>query len=129
MHRLIAPAAVLAVLTLAGCTGQPAAMETTAGTDAALKAVCDPYQRAWNEFGQVADRAGRTESEMLAARDAMLTAWSDLEAEARKLDPTIADLIAMNKDSFEKGVSGAAQSKDYYSLFRDGYDGFVKLCG
>ncbi|MGI6878820.1 hypothetical protein [Microbacterium sp. gxy059] len=127
MRRLVAPAALLAVLALSGCSSSPA--ESAEAAPADLGGVCASYADAYESFTDVAHRDGRSDEEMVAARDEMIATWNDAEDEARAIDEDVADIIGHNIDNFTESVSGSAQSDEYRALFLEGHEGLLAICG
>lgn len=118
MRKLAVIVPVAAMLMLAGCSGQP-------DTDASA-GECAAYVASYEAFTAVSTKQGRSDAEMIEARDKFLAEWRDLAAQSKR--ESFAELVLMNAENFEEGVSGSAQSGDYYDIFLKGHNGLIEIC-
>ena len=114
MRRFIAPAALLAVLALAGCSGSDA--KTTSDG-------CESVTSSWDDFTAVAQRDGRADSDMVAARDEMLATWDAAIDDGPAWTQTA---LGNARDTFADAVGSGDTGK--YSTTVDYLDMFVQQC-
>jgi len=119
MRRLSVPAAILAVLALSGCASS--ATRTTSDG-------CESVTSSWDDFTAVAQRDGRADSDMLAARDEMLATWDAAIDDGPAWTQTV---LGNARDTFADAVDGGdttADAQTKYSTAVDYLDLFVQQC-
>ena len=130
MRRGVAALALVGILALAGCTmPTPGPLRLPAPTaspvDEFLTAQeCDRFASAYEEFEAVAHTPDRTEAELLAARDTLLTTWADLAAEAAPGGGMMVEFASM---TFEAGLDAGLESARYQE-FLDVRDLLLEEC-
>lgn len=86
---------------------------------------CRTFVDSYDDFNDVATRAGRTDDEMLEARAQMLDTWNDLADEAGEGPGAVIRLAAV---AFEAGVNGGGFESDEYQEFLVARDAVIEVC-
>ncbi|MDQ7877428.1 hypothetical protein Q9R08_05500 [Microbacterium sp. QXD-8] len=119
---------LLAMLSIAGCTAStpgPGPAPTPSPSNERLTAEqCDRFATAYEEFQEIARTTGRSEDELLTARDELLTAWQDIAAEAAPTAGAIIELVAL---TFQAGMDAGFDSARYQE-FLDAHDMVLEEC-
>lgn len=104
MRRFIAPAALLAVVVLAGCAPEA---QTTADA-------CKSVTSSWDQFETFAQSPGRDDGEMVAKRSAMLDTWDTALKDAPQWTATA---VGLARDTMAKFAAGGITTSDAAGLY------------
>jgi len=111
MRRLIAPAALVLAVILAGCSATSAPAPVAAETNEAACAAVS----AWDDFTEFAQTSGRDDAEMVARRADMIDQWSDAAAEAPEWAAARLTEAASKMQEFADGASTSDKATGLYS--------------
>lgn len=116
MRRLLAPAALIAVLALSGCAGS---QQTTVEA-------CEAVTSSWDEFEAFAQTEGRDEGEMVAMRDDMLVTWAEAVDSAPQWTSTAVGAAHDLMSDFAAGAG--SEAVDLYRMTESQIDLLREQC-